>query len=158
MDKHRYIKRMKAINKRREKGKKRFAGSQPSANEPRICPKMHPFCQFLRWRFAFRERTANLLKSGSLDVSPQRTNSKPANKNETLRFTLFPLKIQGLKRAKQRELAFFTTWAYWGALWCARAWILVKIELGFEVLMKKFGLHILVLLLHSPSLTFVQCL
>ena len=37
---------------------------------------------------------------------------------------------------------------------CARAWILVEIELGFEVL-KRFELHILVLLLHSPSLTFV---
>ena len=133
MDKHRYIKRMEAINKRREKGKKRFAGSQPSANEPRIGPKMHPFCQFLRWRFAFRERTANLPKSGSLDVSLQRTNSEPANRNETLRFTLFPLEIQGLKRAKQRELAFFTSWAYWGALWCARAWILVEIKLEIEV-------------------------
>ena len=133
MDKHRYIKRMEAINKRREKGKKMFAGSQPSANEQRICPKMHPFCQFLRWRFAFRERTANLPKSGSLDVSLQRTNNEPGNRNETLRFTLFPLEIQGLKRAKQRERTFFTSWAYWGALWCARAWILVEIKLEIEV-------------------------
>ena len=157
MDKHRYIKRMEAINKRREKGKKRVAGSQPSANEPRICPKMHPFYQFRRWRFAFRERTTNLPKSGSLDVSLLRTNSEPANRNETLRFTLFPLEIQGLKKANQRELAFFTSWAYWGALWCARAWILVEIELVFKVL-KRFELHILVLFLYSPFLTFVQCL
>ena len=64
----------------------------------------------------------------------------------------------GLKGAKIRgSWLFITSGAYWGALWCARAWILVEIKLEIEV-WKRFWLHTSVLLLHFPSFTLVQCL
>ena len=93
MGKHRNIKRLEAMKKRRrEKGNR-------GSLEPRIDPKLHTLCQILRWRFAFRERIANLWKWGSLNVSHQRTNSEPAKKWNFAFYTILTRNL-GFKRGK----------------------------------------------------------